>query len=291
MKMKLMLFGLLLIAALMLAACGPAASQSEPPVAAPASAMAEDDAAMAEGDTMEKSDAAMDDTMAKEDDAAMSEGHDAMVQEDDAAMVEGNSMSRDDISTTEGDTMVKEDAASMNESHEAMAEDSAPMADNDAMAEDDAALALPAWLTAQLVDVNTGQAFTIADQRGKVVLVETLAVWCSTCLRQQKQVQALHEALGEREDLVSVGLDIDLNESAEQLRAHTERNGFDWIYAVATPEVAREIGQLYGNLFLNPPSTPMLIVDRQGQVHPLSFGIKSAGDLQEALAPFLAEDM
>jgi hypothetical protein len=29
----------------------------------------------------------------------------------------------------------------------------------------------------------------------------------------------------------------------------------------------------------------------QGQVHPLPFGIKSADDLQAALAPFLAEAM
>ena len=56
-------------------------------------------------------------------------------------------------------------------------------------------------------------------------------------------------------------------------------------------EVAREIGQLYGDQFLNPPSTPMLIVDRQGKVHLLPFGRKTAEDLQEALAPFLDVEM
>ena len=62
---------------------------------------------------------------------------------------------------------------------------------------------------------------------------------------------------------------------------------FDWVYAVAPPEVSRELGQLYGDQFLNPPATPMLIIDQHGEVHPLPFGIKSAGDLQEALEPFL----
>jgi hypothetical protein len=123
------------------------------------------------------------------------------------------------------------------------------------------------------------------------VLVETLAVWCSNCLKQQREVLALHEALGERDDFISVGLDIDLNESAEQLKGHAERNGFDWIYAVATPDVARAISDLYGVNFLNPPSTPMLIIDRHGQVHPLPFGIKSAAELQAALEPFLSEGM
>jgi len=166
------------------------------------------------------------------------------------------------------------------------------MTDTMAMDKDPvAAMKLPAWFSAKLIDVNSGQAFTISDHQGKVVLVETLAVWCSNCLKQQKQILALHEALGERDDFVSVGLDIDLNESPDQLKGHAERNGFDWVYSVATADVAREIGKLYGNQFLNPPSTPMLIVDRHGEVHPLPFGIKSAEELQAALEPFLNEAM
>ncbi len=143
------------------------------------------------------------------------------------------------------------------------------------------------WFSAELTDVNTGEVFQVADFHGKVVLVETMAVWCPTCFRQQKEVQALHELLGVRDDLVSLGLDIDPNETAGTLKAYTNKNGFDWLYAVAPADVAREIGQLYGDQFLNPPSAPMLIVDRQGQVHPLPFGVKSAQALQEALGPYL----
>jgi cytochrome oxidase Cu insertion factor (SCO1/SenC/PrrC family) len=153
------------------------------------------------------------------------------------------------------------------------------------------AMAMPAWYAAQLTDVNTGSTFRVADFRDKVVLLETMAVWCSTCLRQQQQVQALHELLGERDerdDLISLALDIDPNETPEILKVHADRNGFDWYYAVAPVEVAREIGQLYGDQFLNPPSAPMLIIDRQGQAHPLPFGVKSAQALQEALGAYLS---
>jgi hypothetical protein len=145
----------------------------------------------------------------------------------------------------------------------------------------------PDWFGAELTDVNTGESFKVADFHGKVVLVETMAVWCSTCFRQQKEVQALHELLGMRDDLVSLGLDIDPNETAGTLKAYTNKNGFDWVYAVAPVDVAREIGHLYGDQFLNPPSAPMLIIDRQGQAHPLPFGVKSAQALQEALASYL----
>ena len=174
-------------------------------------------------------------------------------------------------------------------SDEAMADEeemSAEAMSDEAMAEK---MELPAWFEAELTNVNTGETFKIGDFDDKVVLFETMAVWCSNCLRQQREVQALHDLLGDQPDLVSVALDIDPNETNDILKIHTDKNGFDWVYAVASPEVARDIGQLYGGQFLNPPATPMLIIDRHGQAHPLPFGHKTAQSLQEALAPFLSE--
>ncbi len=148
--------------------------------------------------------------------------------------------------------------------------------------------AAPAWFAITITDVNTGSAFTINDLKGKVVLVETMAMWCSNCLKQQKQVKALHDLLGDPEDLVSIGLAIDPNEIGEDLKDYTQGNGFDWVYAVSPAELSRELSNLYGDQFLNPPSTPMLVVDRQGGVHPLPFGIKSADELKSFLEPFLS---
>lgn len=177
-------------------------------------------------------------------------------------------------------------------SEDKMAEGETSQGNSDGMAgEEDAMMAAPAWFSVPLTEVTSGGTFTIQDLKGKVILVETMAQWCTNCLAQQKQVLALHEALGERDDFVSLGLDIDPNEDAEMLKAYTERNGFTWKYAVSPAEVSRDISQLYGDQFLNPPSTPMLIIDRQGEAHPLPFGIKSASDLQAALEPFLQEDM
>jgi peroxiredoxin len=149
------------------------------------------------------------------------------------------------------------------------------------------AVAGPAWFNAELTDVKTGQTFKIADFQGKVILIETMAVWCPFCTQQQQQTQALHTQLGERDDFVSLSLDVDPNESNDILKVHSERNGFGWLFAVAPTAVAREIGQLYGGQYLNPPATPMLIIDRQGQAHTLPFGIKDAGALQDAVTQFL----
>ncbi|MBN1303380.1 MAG: TlpA family protein disulfide reductase [Anaerolineales bacterium] len=147
----------------------------------------------------------------------------------------------------------------------------------------------PAWYSIPLTDARTGQSFSIAELKGKVVLVETMAMWCSNCLKQQGQVKVLHEKLGDQEDFVGIGLDIDPNEKADALRSYVETNGFTWLYAVSPPEVSQEISVLYGPQFLNPPSTPIVIIDRKGEAHPLPFGIKSAEALYQAIEPFLNE--
>ena len=149
--------------------------------------------------------------------------------------------------------------------------------------------ASPAWYSVSLSDASTGQAFTIQSLQGKVVLVEMMAMWCSSCFRQQGQVKALHELLGEPDDFVSISLDIDPNEDSASLKGYVESNGFNWLYAVSPADVSREIASLYGDQFLNPSSTPMLVIDRHGVAHPLPFGVKSADELLQAIQPYLDE--
>lgn len=172
--------------------------------------------------------------------------------------------------------------------HDALMDDNT--AQTGSMDKDSAAMMeTPAWYGAALTDARTGQTFSINDFKGKVVLVETMAMWCSNCLKQQGQVKALHEMLGERDDFVSIGLDIDPNENVEALKNYVADKGFDWHYAISPAEVSREIASLYGDQFLNPPSTPIVVIDRHGQAHPLPFGIKSADELMQAIQPFLEE--
>ena len=39
----------------------------------------------------------------------------------------------------------------------------------------------PSWFENEFVNVNTGETFRIVDLKGKVILVETMATWCSNC--------------------------------------------------------------------------------------------------------------
>jgi cytochrome oxidase Cu insertion factor (SCO1/SenC/PrrC family) len=140
----------------------------------------------------------------------------------------------------------------------------------------------------ELTDVNTGETFRIADFQGKVVLIETMGVWCPTCAKQGREIQTVHEMLGERDDFVSVTLDVDPNETGEMLKEYTEYNGFDWKYAVSPHEVNRALGNLYSAQYLNPPVSPLLIIDQQGRVYGLPFGtVKKASNLKPTIEAYL----
>ena len=148
------------------------------------------------------------------------------------------------------------------------------------------------WLGTPLTDAHTGQSFKISDFAGKVVLIETMAVWCTNCFAQQQQIQGLHGLLGGNADFVSVSLDIDPNETPDILTKYVNANsGFNWRYAIAPAALAREFGQKYGDQVLNPTSTPILILDRHGIAHTLPFGIKTAEDLMKAIQSYLDDHM
>jgi thiol-disulfide isomerase/thioredoxin len=134
------------------------------------------------------------------------------------------------------------------------------------------------WATASLTDVSTGEAFRIADLGGKVVIVETMAIWCSNCRAQQGDVQlALARLPADR--VVYVVLDVDPNEDAASLAEYRVANGFEGRYAIAGPDVARALAADFGDQVLNPPSTPIVIIGADGTVTATGFGHKSADEI------------
>jgi thiol-disulfide isomerase/thioredoxin len=127
----------------------------------------------------------------------------------------------------------------------------------------------PEWFDMEFTDAQTGETFTMNDYAGKVILLETMAIWCPNCVVQANEIRNLHEALGNPEDLISVSLDVDINEDTKSLGEYASGYGFDWHFAVAPLLVARALGNLYTPQYLNPPLNPMLIIDRDGNVHHL----------------------
>lgn len=128
----------------------------------------------------------------------------------------------------------------------------------------------------QLTDVRTGETFTLAELAAeKPVLVETMAIWCTTCLSQQREVVQAHDVA----DFDSVGIDVDPNEDAAELADYADREGFDWRFVVADAELVQLLTDQYGFGVTNPPSTPTFVVTAHG-IRALEFGrVRSAEEL------------
>lgn len=131
-------------------------------------------------------------------------------------------------------------------------------------------------LSHELTDVRSGETFTLGELAAdRPVLVETMAIWCVTCLRQQREVVQAH-ALAE---FHSVGINVDPNESADDLAEYADREGFDWRFVMADAELVRLLTDRYGFGVTNPPSTPTFIVS-DGSIRALEFGrVRSAEEL------------
>jgi thiol-disulfide isomerase/thioredoxin len=137
-------------------------------------------------------------------------------------------------------------------------------------------------LAFELVDVRTGETFTLGELVAeKPVLVEAMAIWCTTCLAQQREVVDAHGSA----DFHSVGIDVDPNERAEDLAEYAEREGFDWRFAMADPQLVQLLTERYGFGVTNPPSTPSFVISADGGVRALEFGrVRSADELIAELA-------
>jgi len=112
----------------------------------------------------------------------------------------------------------------------------------------------------------------VAD--GRVVFLETMAIWCTNCRRQQGDVVVALSKLDPAR-VTWIGVDVDASESAEALADYSRTLGFDWPFVVAGPDLARALAAEFGDQVLSPPSTPIVVIGTDGRVTLTEFGHKS----------------
>jgi len=137
------------------------------------------------------------------------------------------------------------------------------------------------WIDFELKDVATGETFKITDFNDKPILLESFAVWCPTCTKQQKTTKAFHEEVGD--SVVSISIDTDPNEDENRVKEHIERNGFNWYYAIAPAEMTKSLIDQFGIGIVNAPAVPMILICGDN-VKKLDSGIKSVSELKEEVA-------
>ena len=140
----------------------------------------------------------------------------------------------------------------------------------------------PAWQFIELTDVRTGVKFTVNSFFGKPVLLESFAVWCPTCAKQQEEIKKLHEEIGD--SVVSISLDTDPNEDAQRVLKFIEENDFGWYYAVSPVEMTQLLVDDFGNSIVNAPSAPVILICEDGSYKRLENGVKRVDELKGEIA-------
>jgi thiol-disulfide isomerase/thioredoxin len=137
------------------------------------------------------------------------------------------------------------------------------------------------WMNIEIKDVLTENTFKISDFKGKPILVESFAVWCPTCTKQQRETKSLHQDIGD--SVISIALDTDPNEDESKVLEHANKNGFDWIYAVSPVELTQRLIDDFGIGVVNAPSAPVILICEDLSTRLLDRGVKSADTLKSEI--------
>ena len=145
----------------------------------------------------------------------------------------------------------------------------------------------PAWQSFELTDAATGEIFTLGGFEGETVYVEPMATWCSNCRKQLNYVAQAKAQLESQagNGVVFVALSVEGNLPLEALAQYAEKEGFDFTFAVATPELVQALVAEFGRPITSPPSTPHFIIRPDGTTTELKTGFETPEELLAQLAP------
>ncbi len=222
--------------------------------------------------------------------AACTGGEETAVIEPSEPMVEEAAMEEDEMMAEDSpDDMAESDEMMDEDNHDDMAESDEMMDDDDhddemmsdeEMSDTDGMSEMadvPDWQTIELTDARTGETFTLASFSGKTVFVEPMATWCTNCRRQLGNVRDARTQLGD--DVVFIGLSLETTLSAADLAQYQSDQGFDWTFAVMTPEMLQGLADTFGRSITSAPSTPHFVIRPDGSFTDLVTGIEPADQI------------
>ena len=130
-----------------------------------------------------------------------------------------------------------------------------------------------------LVDLE-GNAVSLADYRGKTVIIDFWATWCPPCIFQVPELNKLWVAHQEQEDVAVLGVAIDV-EGAEVVGPWVKEQGVEYTILIGDEGLAAEYGA---------PGFPTLVVVRpDGTVESMHVGLIEYDVLEELVRPFAAK--
>jgi thiol-disulfide isomerase/thioredoxin len=132
----------------------------------------------------------------------------------------------------------------------------------------------PIALDFELVTVD-GKVMKLSGFKGKPVVLDLMATWCSACRDEMPMLNASYNAHKDKIDFISIGMDWFENDS--QLRGFRDQYKVQWTFALD------RAGSAYGAFYVSAYPT-LIILDKDQRIVFRHEGEISQPDLEAALA-------
>ncbi len=148
-----------------------------------------------------------------------------------------------------------------------------------------------AWQQHHVDNKDTGDDFVftsldgtskhLSDYRGKVVILDMWATWCSPCQFQMTELKKTYEAYS-RDDLEIISIDIDTRETVqlvENFRNAFKQQGIElnWVFGM-------DDGSIWEKYMLNGGIPTLCIFDREGKLSLQHEGIAVFSEIPQGLS-------
>lgn len=132
------------------------------------------------------------------------------------------------------------------------------------------------WMNSEIKDVKTGETYILSDF-DKPILLESFAVWCPICKKQQDEIK---ELIKEGDVSVHISINTDPNEDEEKVLSHVNKYSYDWIFAVFPASATKSLVDEFGINVINAPSAPIVLVCPDKSSRLLKSGVKKSSELK-----------
>lgn len=131
-----------------------------------------------------------------------------------------------------------------------------------------------------LTDID-GNDFSLSDHRGRAVLLDFFAIWCSACVAEIPHLKSLHSEFGEDLTIISISVS-PASDTVEKLQQFRQTHEMEWIVARDTIGVSDRYGDIY-------PIPTLVLIDQEGNIQHRHSGLTDESVLREELHEIMHE--